>query len=183
MKKIIALTLAVLCLVSILAGCNKPAEEKKAEPLTDLNGSLESIIDCIYNNYPEFPEEVKPMLMAMPVDMADEFALPYFTGLTDGSKVKEAVASEPMTGSQPYSVVLVRVNDAADAASVAEQMLNGIDQRKWFCVEADVLRVAAVNDLVMLCMIGSNMDGFSVDTMIETFGKVCDQSFSADLKK
>lgn len=181
MKKIIALTLAVLSLVTILAGCNKPAEEK-AEPLTDLSGSLESIINCIYENYPEYPAEFMPM--AMPVDLTDvEGFLPYFTGLTDASKVKEAVASEPMTGSQPYSVVLVRVNDAADAASVAEQMLNGIDQRKWFCVEADVLRVVAIDDLVLLCMIGSTMDGFSVDTMVETFSKVCDQKFDTDLKK
>jgi len=182
MKKTIALILAVLSLVTILAGCNKPAEEKKAEPLTDLSGSLESIIECIYANYPEYPAEFGPM--SMPVDLTDvEGFLPYFTGLTDASKVKEAVASEPMTGSQPYSVVLVRVNDPADAASVAEQMLNGIDQRKWFCVEADVLRVVAVDDLVLLCMIGSNMDGLSVDTMVETFGKVCDQSFDTDLKK
>lgn len=182
MKKIIALTLAVLMLTTLLAGCGKKEEEKTANPLTDLNGSLESIIDCIYQNYPEYPAEFGPA--TMPVDLTDvEGFLPYFTGLTDASKVKEAVASEPMTGSQPYSVVLVRVNNAADAASVAEQMLNGIDQRKWFCVEADVLRVVAVDDLVLLVMIGSTMDGFSVDTMVETFGKVCDQKFDTDLKK
>ncbi len=182
MKKIIALALSMLMLTALLVGCgNKPA--KKSNPLVDLNGDLSAIITTMYENYEGFPTEFGPAMMPAEVVTADENSLQYFTGLTDGSKIKDVVVSEPMTGSQPYSVVLVRVNDAADAKSVAEGMFNGIDQRKWFCVEADVLRVVTVNDLVLLVMIGSNLTDLSVDTMVESFGKVCDSSFSVDLKK
>lgn len=146
-----------------------------------LGGELYSIMDSIYASYPNFPAEL--MLGTIPVDLTDAGSLSYFTGLTDASKVKEAIVSEPMMGSQPYSVVMVRLNDAADALSVAEAMRDGIDQRKWVCVEADVLRVVACEDLVLLVMIGSNLDGLSVDTMIETFGTICGKAFSVDLKK
>ncbi len=182
MKKIIALVLSVLMLTALLVGCGTKSE-KKANPLTDLNGDLNTIIGSIYENYEGFPTEFAPAMMPAEVVTADDDSVKYFTGLDNASKIKDVVVSEPMTGSQPYSVVLVRVNDAADAKTVAEGMFNGIDQRKWFCVEADVLRVVAVNDLVLLVMIGSTMTDLSVDTMVESFGKVCDQNFDVDLKK
>lgn len=180
MKKIIALTLA-LVMVFALVACGK--SEKKANPLVDLNGDLSTIIATMYENYENFPAEFSPAMMPAEVVTADEYSIKYFTGLDNASKIKDVAVSEPMTGSQPYSVVLVRVNDVADAKAVAEGMLNGIDQRKWFCVEADVLRVVSVNDLVLLVMIGSNMTDLSVDTMVSAFGKVCDQKFDNDLKK
>jgi len=182
MKKITAILLAVLMLTTCLVGCGKGKDETKTpQPLVDLNGELSAIVGAVYENYPDFPADLS--LAALPVELSDADSVKYFTGLSDGSKLKDAYVSEPMTGSQPYSVVLVRLNDAADAQAVAEGMRDGIDQRKWLCVEADVLRVVACGDLVMLVMIGSNLEGLSVDTMIETFGKVCDQKFSVDLKK
>ena len=50
---------------------------------------------------------------------------------------------------------VVKVKDAKDADAVATEMMNGIDQRKWICVEADDLRVSAAGDTVVLIMVGS----------------------------
>lgn len=151
------------------------------DAFSPLAGDLTALMDSLYAAYPNFPAEL--MLGTIPVDLADADSVSYFTGLSDASKVKEAIVSEPMMGSQPYSVVLVRLNDAADAKAVAEAMRDGIDQRKWVCVEADVLRVVACDDVVLLVMIGSNLDDLSVDTMVETFGGLCGKGFSVDLKK
>lgn len=136
---------------------------------------LSAIVDEMYQIY-------NPILPAgtIPVDLADEFSLSSYTGLNDASLVKEAIASESMIGAQAYSVVLVRLNNAADAKAVAETMRNGIDQRKWICVMADDIRVVAAGDIVMLCMIDSSLD-VKVDAMVETFGKVVGVPFSVDI--
>lgn len=137
---------------------------------------LSAIVDEMYKIY-------DPILPAgtIPVDLADEFSRTSYTGLADASLVKEAIASESMIGAQAYSVVLVRLNNAADAQAVAEAMRNGIDQRKWICVMADDIRVVAAGDVVMLCMIDSTLD-VKVDTMVEAFGKVVGVPFSVDIK-
>ena len=154
---------------------DEPAPETPILPPQQFD--LSGLIDSIYQiNEPGLP------VGTMPVDTADEFSLSYYTGLTDASLVKEAVVSEAMIGSQAYSLVLVQVNDSAKAASVAETMLNGIDQRKWICVEADDLRVVVVDDIIMLCMIDSKLD-VKVDDMISAFSQVMGKAFSADLRK
>ena len=145
-------------------------------PSVSIDMELSAIIDAMYAIY-------DPILPAgtIPVDLTDEFSLSSFTGLKDASLIKEAVASESMMGSQAYSVVLVRLNNSADAETVANAMRNGIDQRKWICVAADDIRVVAAGDVVMLCMMDSNFD-VKVDTMVETFGSVVGQSFSVDIR-
>lgn len=143
----------------------------------DLNGDLSYIIEGIYAIAPT-PLNV----MTMPVMLEDAFSVSSYTGLTDASKIKDAVVSESMIGAQAYSVVLVRLNDAADAEAVATAMKDGIDQRKWICVEADDLRVVAVDDLVLLVMIDSALD-IKVDTLIDAFGTLCGKGFTVDMKK
>lgn len=169
---------------------NPPAEQPSIEtpvlkpeestpvvtPSASIDMELSAIIDAMYAIY-------DPILPAgtIPVDLTDEFSLSSFTGLKDASLIKEAVASESMMGSQAYSVVLVRLNNSADAETVANAMRNGIDQRKWICVAADDIRVVAAGDVVMLCMMDSSFD-VKVDTMVETFGSVVGQSFSVDIR-
>ena len=45
------------------------------------------------------------------------------------NKVDAAVVSEPMTGSQAYSLVLLRLKDTADAREIADSMENNISLR------------------------------------------------------
>ena len=49
------------------------------------------------------------------------------------------------------------MKDAADAATIAQNMYDGINQSKWICVTADCLAVGAYGDTVMLAMVGSNL--------------------------
>lgn len=143
-----------------------PAEDEIEAPAAD---SLMGIMDRINAEKP-----VELMLMPMELDLTDLDGLKYFTGLDSADKIDSALVCEPMIGSIAYSSVLVRVKDAADAADVAEAMKNGIDQRKWMCVEADDLSVATSGDLVYLFMIDTEYaDTVTSAQMMEAFNTVC----------
>ena len=188
MKKTISMFLILALAIAALAGCSagKPAEttapatEAPTEAPTDapkpaLEGTLEEMIDRIYAQ-----QSVEFMVGTMPLDLTDTsedglWALKNGTGLDSAADITEAVTSEAMIGSIPYSLVLVRVADAANAQSVAETMKSGIDPRKWICVEADDLKVCGYGDAVMLVMIGSQYaeNGLTAQSFVDAFETVC----------
>ena len=101
---------------------------------------------------------VKPMqfmTMVMDVDLTDEFAITGYTGLENANDIDVAAVCEAAMGSQAYSVVLVKVKEGVDTKAVAEAMHAGINPRKWICVEADDLIVAASGEYVILAMMDS----------------------------
>ncbi len=172
MKKILALILAALMMMTVLVACGDKTENDDVnnDEVVDSNDdtAADSNDDAAENNdaaVAETPAEIiaklnenkQPQFMIgeIPVDLADADAVLYYTGLESAEKIKEVSVFESMMGSQAFSVVVARLNDAADAEEVANGMKNGIDQRKWICVEADDLRVVAAGDLVMLVMISS----------------------------
>ena len=129
---------------------NKPASGSTSGGAS-VSGTPAEIIDKIYANH----KAIEMPLGTMEVDLADPDALKMFTGLGSADKISAAAVSESMMGAQAYSLVVVKVKDAKDADAVATEMMNGIDQRKWICVEADDLRVSAAGDTVVLIMVGS----------------------------
>lgn len=128
----------------------KPDENTKTDENKLSSMKLDEIITKIYEKVP-----LELSLVSDYIDISDENALKYNTGLTDSSKISEVCVSEPMIGSIPYSLVLVKVKNASDASDIASQMKSGINQRKWVCVEADDLAVTYSGDVVLLFMVGS----------------------------
>ena len=113
----------------------------------------------------------------MPIDLTDTsedglWMIKNYTGLDNADSITEAAFFEPMMGSIPYSMVMVRVAEGADIKAVAEGMKNGIDQRKWICVEADDLQVVSYGDVVMLMMVGSDT-GMTSQSYVDAFAEVC----------
>ena len=166
MKKLISMLLA-LTVVFCLAACggnNTPATEAPTvapteapteAPVVKVEGTLEELLNKIVEKQP-----VEFMGGTLPIDLTDtsddgKWVVKNYTGLDSADSITEAAFFEPMMGSIPYSMVAVRVADGADIKTVAEGMKNGIDQRKWICVEADDLRVSAAGDTVVLIMVGS----------------------------
>ena len=141
--------------------------------------SLSEIIDMIYEKNPV--EDLS--LVTDAIDAEDADSLEYLTGITDGSLVSEASISAPMIGSIPYSLVVVRVKDKKDTATVAQQMKDNINLRRWICVEADSLTVVGYDDVIMLFMINSEEYGdvASTDGMKEAFKSICGGSLDVDL--
>ena len=195
MKRTLALIL-ILTMVFTLAACGKKGGEETTAPNADVtngtdatdaaeateasyNGSLTDLINALYQQVPvEFP-----VCDPTAVDLNDEFSLSNFTGLTDASLITEAMYSEPMMGSQAYSLVLVRVNDAAKAEEVANTMLENIDPAKWICVSADNLRVGLYQDILVLIMVSSSMSETLADDMMKAFSTVVGSELDLILTK
>lgn len=170
MKKMISALLAIMMMVTLTA-CSGKTE------VANLEGTTSDIIDQVYEK-----QESGLRVETMPVDLSDADAVKAYTGLDSADQLKEVSASESMMGSQPYSLVMVRVKDANNAKDVAEAMKAGIDQRKWICVEADDLAVAAYGDVVMLVMVGSNFgDLVTSAQMVAAFKDVCGGTLSVEL--
>jgi len=202
MKKFIAMLLALTMAVSLFAGCGAtkapeteapteaPATEAPAteapeteapateapveEPEIEMPEltATEQLLNAIVEKNP-----VEFMGMAMPVDLTNTtedglWAIKYYTGLDNADSITEAAFFEPMMGSIAFSMVAVKVAEGQDAQAVAEAMKNGIDTRKWVCVEADDLLVAGCGDTVLLIMVNSE-NGMTAQSFVDAFQAVC----------
>ena len=175
MKKFISVILMAALALSLFAACGKTDDAPKG---ADLSGeTVEALVNKIYESkMPEFA------LMTMPVDLADAEMVAWQTGINDPALLKEAVISESMMGSQAYSMVMVRVNDAAKAEEVAQMMLDNIDPRKWICVAADDIDAAIYGDLVLFVMIDSSF-GIPAADFIGAFKTIAGGALDKELSK
>jgi len=170
MRKFFVLLLAMMLIMTGFTACGSDSEgESGGNAAGGVEGTPAEIIEKIYG---EFPVTDLP-LGTIEIDLTDADAVKMFTGLDSADKIDAAAASESMMGAQAYSLVVVKVKDAADAEAAATEMMNGIDQRKWICVEADDLRVAAAGDTVVLMMVSSeHADVATAADIIEAFGTI-----------
>lgn len=149
MKKILAIFLAALMALSF-AACNSSDDNNGDSSAVSM--ALDEIISSLYESNP-----TELSLETSAIDITDADMLKAFTGLDSSDKISEVTVSEPMMSSQAYSLVLIRVKDAADAEEVANSVLGGINPRKWVCVEADDIRVMVKGDVVALYMVSSDL--------------------------
>lgn len=153
----------VLIVALLLCGC----AGKRAPATVDME--LGAIIDGIYEQH---PMENFTMVNEF-VDLEDEWAPQGYLGLETADGIKEAMFSESMIGSHPYSLVVARVENTDQIADIASKMLHGIDTRKWVCVEADDLQVVYYGDVILLIMVGSNYaDVATSQQMVDAFAAV-----------
>ena len=154
-KKLIWTIVAVVAVVAVVCAVIflKPKTEANVvgtpeEPKIEANveGTLEEIMAKLYAGIPA--ENLPMMLGQIPVDAENVEA---YLGTTEVS-FKEALVSEPMIGSIPHSVVLVRLNDAKDAEAAVAKIKEKANPRKWICVEAKNVVVDSIGDLVILIM-------------------------------
>lgn len=141
-KKICLFMIAGLSLFG-LTGCGSESD--------NVEGSLE---DILTNIYADIPEEDMPMLGNIDVlkDASDN--VEYYIGTTD-IEYEEILASEPMMSSVAYSVVLVRMKDGADIEGAKTKIAEGVDPRKWLCVEVPEEDIIVKNkgNLIILIMV------------------------------
>lgn len=147
MKKLIACIL-ILTMALGMAACSGSSTD------TDVyEGTMTDLMNGIYEKV-----TVEMMLMEpTAVDLTDASTVTYYTGLSDGTALSEAVFSEPMMSSQAYSLVAMRVAEGSDVEETANQVLAGADPIKWLCVTADDVRVLASGDVILLIMVDSSL--------------------------
>lgn len=151
--------------------------EEGETPTAD--AELSAMVDDLYAAYP-----VELMMMTTSaVDLSDESWLTYNTGLTaeQGALVDAGVLSESMTGSQAYSLVLLRVKDEANAQTIADAVLNNVQMNKWVCTMADKARVVTFGDKVLFVM--SNSELADVDALIDAAPEALGVTFDYDQSK
>jgi hypothetical protein len=175
--KIFALLLAFVMIIS-MAACGK-TDTKPTEPTTEPTTQVtedptqptddvtepgdeevdETILtDTEYRLLALFNEqsvEFPVMTWALTIDDAE--MIKSFTGLDDATNIVEASVTEPAMSAQAYSVVLVKVADGVDAATVADSMKSGVNPRKWICVEADEIETVVDGNYVLLVMMSSDL--------------------------
>lgn len=181
MKKWMALFL-VLVLMFTTVACGNKRDDQPGNGATEttggtnektaLQGTMEDNVNKLMQAQP-----VEFMGGLMPVDLQDTtedglWALKSFTGLDSAEKLTDIAVYEPMTGSQAFSLVLVRVANAADAKTVAQQMKDNINPRKWICVGADQIAAAGYGDVVLFVMLDSNL-GLSAQSYVDAFANLC----------
>ncbi|EFB77238.1 hypothetical protein [Subdoligranulum variabile] len=127
------------------------------------DAELSGMVDKIYEAY---PVELM-MLTTNAIDLSDASWCTYHTGLTadQAALVDAGVYSESLTGSQAYSLVLLRVKDEADAQTIADAVLENVQMNKWVCVMADKARVATFGDKVLFVMTNSELT--DVDALMD----------------
>lgn len=144
------------------------------------DAELSGMVDKIYEAY---PVELM-MLTTNAVDLSDASWCTYNTGLTadQAALVDAAVYSESLTGSQAYSLVLLRVKEEADAQTIADAVMNNIQMNKWVCVMADKARVATFGDKVLFVMTNSELTDVDalMDAVPDALGVTFDYENSKD---
>lgn len=168
MKKWTSILLAFALMLTLFVGCGSKQESAQTEVPAKIEGTASEIIDKIYAQH----KTVDLSLVTMDVDLSDADAVAYNLGLSSAENIAEAAVSETMLG-QPYSMAVVKVKDAADAQSVAQEMYDNIDTRKWICVMADTKAAAYAGDVAVFFMVNSDFAGeASTESIMEAFKAV-----------
>lgn len=138
MKKILAVILALAAVLS-LAACNS----------VQLEGTLEEISKQVLDN----TTTIEMMLGdPMEIDLTDVDVAKYYIGVDPTDKVERAVFTEPMIGSIPFSLCLVKAAEGADVDALKNEILEGVDYRKWICVAAEKVLVTNCGDTILMIM-------------------------------
>ena len=95
-----------------------------------------------------------PMTGEMEIDQTDVDAVAFYLGTNDVT-FKRGVVSEAMISSIAHSVVVLELEDGADAAAVAATLKETAPVDKWVCVVPDQVGTAHRGNIVMMAMSGA----------------------------
>lgn len=181
MKKILCILLAI-SMVFAFAACGGNGETETTTeatteaPAAELTGTLEEIAANIYSN----ASTIEMMLMdPTEIDLADPDGANYYLGVASTDAIERAVFSEPMIGSIAYSMCLVKAKEGADVEALKNEILEGVNYRKWMCVAAEKVLVTNCGSTIMMIMAAENI----VDDVYNAFNIVANGAASAPITK
>ena len=147
MKKIFKIALITLTCGILLVGCGKKENNNSKFDLNTAN--LDTIMDKLYVG---FKEDELPTMVTKELTK-DE--LSSYIGLEEFD-YNESLISEPMIGSIPHYIALLRVNDNVDIEAAKKDMKEKINPRKWICVEADQVIIDNIDNLMVVIVTKSD---------------------------
>lgn len=165
MKKILMLMLCAAMLLSAAACGGDTAPEASDKPQDTASPEQSQPVSSPESSAPETPEEAGSELSKMfgtilsgvsdlpecgEVELNSEnFSSYLFIDYIEGS---EALASEALINAVPHSAVLLKLPEGADIDSIASQIGENADTRKWICVEAEKAIVRTGDGVILLVM-------------------------------
>lgn len=177
MKKILCLVLAFAMALSLAACGGNTEPETPDVPAFELTGTLEEIANKIYAN--ETATDEMAIMPATEIALDDIDGLTYNLGVASADAIERAVISEPMIGSIPYSLALVKAKEGADIDALKNEILNGVNYRKWLCVAAEKIAVVNCGNVIMMIMAGEEI----VDGILNAFSTVCEGNATEPLTR
>lgn len=176
MKKILCLILSIALAFSLAACSNTSGNEDETTAPVELTGTLEEIADQIYANVTTIEMAMGP---AMEIDLNDIDAAASYLGVSSTEAIERAVFSEPMIGSIPYSMCLVKAKEGADVEALKTEILEGVNYRKWMCVAAEKVSVVNCGDTIMMVMAQEEI----VDDVCNSFAALSNNTAAAPLTR
>lgn len=178
MKKILCLIIALSLVFSLAAcsGSNGGENDTTTAAPVELTGTLEEIADRIYANATTIEMAMGP---ATEIDLADIDTAAYYLGVASVDSIERAVFSEPMIGSIAYSMCLVKAKEGADVEALKNEILEGVNYRKWLCVAAEKIAVVNCGNTIMMVMAAEEI----VDDVCNAFAAVSNNTASAPLTR
>lgn len=179
MKKIIAILLALAAILSFAACTNSGSDDTTTTteaPAAELSGTLEEIASQVLAK----TTTIEMALMdPMEMDLTDLDTLNYNLGVSSADSIERAVSSDPMIGSIPFSMCLVKAKEGADIEALKNEILEGVNYRKWLCVAAEKVLVANCGDTILMIMATEAI----VDDVYNAFNSVASGAASEPLTK
>ena len=174
-KQTIIIVVCVLVAVLAIVGVLLIGGNSQKGMNFDSAAKVEEMFNTIYSNL----EGQLPYLETATLDATDELTLGAYTGLKSNENVEALVVSEPLTGSQPYSAVVVLVKDGADVDAMKQEMLDNINMRKWICVSAEKMYVTNTGNAIFMIMASNDWAG----PVYEEFKKYVNNEVGTELEK
>ena len=179
MKKIIAILLALAAILSFAACGNNSGtteENDTTAPAYELTGTLEDIANQIL----EKATTIEMMLMPpTEIDFSDVEGAQYYIGVDPTGKAAKAVFVEPMIGSIPFSMCVIEAAEGADIEALKNEILEGVNYRKWICVAAEKVLVSNCGNKILMIMSTEEI----VDDVYNAFSTITENSATAPLTK
>ena len=155
MRKEFKIALIVVIIIAVIVGIVMFLNNKKDDSTLQI-GSIEDLNKLVEKIYDGSKVDIYNV-ETREIDLSDSTSVKSFTGLDVGDDLEYAVVSEPMISSQAYSLVIAKVKSGVNSSKIAEEMSEGVDQRKWICVTADKLYATSSGDIVFLVMTNEEM--------------------------
>ena len=142
---LIAILIAAIVIIAVIIGNSKKVKSNLSIETTD---DMEILINQIYEGL-----SISPTVMTTVININDGSAFSNATGLTSTDKIDSVVVSEePITSSEAYSLVLVKVKKDKYADDIAKEMNEKVDSSKWLDDIAERVYTTSSGNIVCLVM-------------------------------
>lgn len=149
-KKVILGIIIAVAVVAIAIGAFFVLGGANNKPVIPV-ATEQEVLKVVEDIYSKIDMNEMPMLDTQVMDLSDPDMVKMYTGLSDASNVEFAVLSQPMMGSQAYSLLLVKVKEGGNVETIKKEMVDNIDVRRWICVAAE--KVYATNHCDLICLV------------------------------